>query len=176
MKRVPYLAQEELRKTAAWQILRDPSLDADGTRKAMRLIHCMEQAIKKSPSAEKNHLHIIGFSDLKTELTENVELHAGIDCLRIALKATNPEADKTVFPSREIPSKDKRFSLSPLQYAEHLTEKYPQLGQLLTRYLTTHEKTLEYKKEQAQIASKHKRYDNTDYARYYTPAELDAWR
>lgn len=173
MKRVPYLAKEQLRQSAAWQILQDPSLKQDGTRKAMRLIHFIDQNLKNSPSAVKNHLRHEGFSDLKTELTENVELHAALDCFRLALKPADPNSDRTVFPAREILSLDGTRHLSPFQYAENLENNCPQIGKLLTRYLTTHEKTLEYRQEQQKIAPA--RPDYTDYSKLYTAQQNELW-
>lgn len=180
MKRVAYLAPVQLHASKAWKVFQLSNLD--GTRKIMRLLYTLDDCIKNSPTAAQNNLQDSKKSDLATELSSNIEAHACIDCIRKTLDgSSDPASDNTVIAWKRIPSLDGKISQSPMEKAAHLELDYPELGELLTRYLSTHEKRLEFLKNNPQIRENAyqtvtRKNAGKDYSKGYTREQLDMWR
>lgn len=184
MKRVSYLPQEQLHASKAWKVYN--LSDIDPTRKLMRLICMIEDRLNKSETAEKNNLKDAKLSDLATELTENTYVHACIDCVRKVLEHADPDpkSTETAFPSHQIASLDGNIHQSPMEKAAHVGLVYPEMGELLTRYMTTHQKRLEFfenhphVREEAytKVVRKNSNPYYDQYAKNYTRDQLDLWR
>lgn len=182
MKRVSYLPKEQLHASKAWKIFNLPELD--GTRKIMRLMFQAEKFLDDSPTAQLHALDNEEHSNLAGELPVNPQLHACIDCVRLVLEEKNNNSEDTAHPSKKIHSLNGAIYQSPMEKAAHIGLKYPELGELFTRYFKTHEKEVQFLDNNPEVrenaynraVTKNNNPYRDKYASQYTAAQLDMWR
>lgn len=146
MKRVPYMTNSwQFERTQAFQISSAPGVEK--SRVMLRLMHHALQAAKTSPTCEKNKLTDIKNADFHAELKTNPELHAALDCLRYMLQDVVKDP---VQPFGQVQAKDGTY-WTPLQKAAAIEKEFPQLGEYMTRKLTTHANTLIFKENNPDV-------------------------